>query len=154
MPQKKEAIQEKSSELDDTTYQKIIKLIEEGKIFLIPTEFKQAIVIFTQALDLLPRPKNQWAAALWLYVYLGDVYFHTANYLQAKEAFFDALNCPGGWTNPFVLLRLGETLFELKEIESAKEYLLRAYLLEGEDIFTNEDPKYLHFLRQNVTIQR
>ena len=61
---------------------------------------------------------------------------------------FDALNCPDGAANPFVLLRLGEALFELGDKDSAREYLLRAYMLAGDDLFADGlDSRYLEFLR-------
>ena len=33
------------------------------------------------------------------------------------------------------MLRLGESLYELGEVNKSKEYLLRAYILEGYSIF-------------------
>jgi hypothetical protein len=54
--------------------------------------------------------------------------------------------------NGFVHLRLGEDLFELKQKEKALDHLLRAYMLEGKEIFDGEDEKYFEFLRQNVEL--
>lgn len=31
--------------------------------------------------------------------------------------------------------------------------MLRAYMLEGEEIFENEDEKYFHFLKENVELK-
>lgn len=58
------------------------------------------------------------------------------------------LNCPDGQANPFVQLRLGETLYELGDKEGAKEHLFSSYMLEGKDIFEEENPKYLRFLEE------
>jgi hypothetical protein len=75
------------------------------------------------------------------------------DFVRAKEAFFDALNCPDGTANPFVLIRLGEVLFELGDMEGAKEYLLRAFMMEGSEIFEAEDPKYLEFLQEHYDLE-
>lgn len=50
------------------------------------------------------------------------------------------------------MMRLGQTYLEANKLEEAKEYLLRAYAMEDEDIFELEDPKYLQFLRKNVSL--
>ncbi len=39
-------------------------------------------------------------------------------------------------------MRLGQCSYELGR-DDAKEYLLRAYMLAGEEVFEYEDPKYL-----------
>jgi tetratricopeptide (TPR) repeat protein len=109
----------------------------------------QAIGVFSQAMDLLPEPKRQWEAAMWLYASIGDAHFMKGDYAEAKESFFDAMNCPDGIENPFVLLRAGETLYKLGDLEGAKEYMLRAYMLEGEEIFEDEDPEYMEFMKKH-----
>lgn len=66
--------------------------------------------------------------------------------MKAKSELYNALNCPSGISNPFILLRLGESLFECGEMDKAKEYLLRAYMIEGYKIFFNEDDKYFELI--------
>lgn len=39
------------------------------------------------------------------------------------------MNGPDGQFNPFILLRLGQVLFELGDMRSAQEYLARAHML-------------------------
>ena len=41
------------------------------------------------------------------------------------------------------MMRLGQSALEIGKIEEAREYLLRTYMLEGEDFFLDEDKKYL-----------
>lgn len=60
------------------------------------------------------------------------------------------MNCPDGISNSFILLRQGEIMYELNEKVRAVEFLLRAYMLEGKEIFDGEDNKYLKFLKENV----
>lgn len=129
-------------ELDDHIYAKIIDLCEKGDEQLAAGMFKRALECYQVALELLPNPKNVWEAATWIYMSLGDVCFLTEQFEQAKQYFFDALNCPDALTNPFIQMRLGECLYEVGNFEKAKEYLLRAYMLEGHAVFEEEDEKY------------
>ena len=51
-----------------------------------------------------------------------------------------------GYTNPFVMLRLGQCSHELGK-EDAVEYLMRAYMLTGEEIFESDDEKYFDLIK-------
>lgn len=51
--------------------------------------------------------------------------------------------------NPFVLMRLGQSAYELNK-DNSKEYLLKAYMLEGEAIFEDQDNKYLESIRNLI----
>ena len=44
------------------------------------------------------------------------------------------------------MLRLGQCAYELGKQEAA-EYLMRAYMLAGEEIFEDEDEKYFNLIR-------
>ena len=98
------------------------------------------------ALQLLPDPVEDWEAATWLLAAIGEAYYVQHNYQSALEAFTDALTCPGGMGNPFIHLRLGETQYELQNLDRAKDELARAYMGGGKDIFAQEDLKYLDWL--------
>lgn len=81
---------------------------------------------------------------------MGDTYFINDDYDMAKNNFYNAINCPDGFSNPLILLRLGESLLECGELEKAKEYLLKAYMLEGYKIFNEEDDKYFELIRDII----
>ncbi|MEC1180061.1 tetratricopeptide repeat protein [Metasolibacillus meyeri] len=137
-------------ELNDQVYDQIVKLCNEGNAFVEQGKDDKAIEIFRAALDLVPLPKSDWEASTWIYTALGDTYFLNGDYEKAKSNLYNALNCPEGTSNPFILLRLGESLFECGEIDKAKEYLLRAYILEGYKIFFNEDDKYFELIKDII----
>ncbi len=59
-----------------------------------------------------------------------------------------ALECPDAEDSPPILLRLGQSEFELDNKEAAAELLLRAYEAEGEELFDEEDEKYLEYLNR------
>ena len=69
------------------------------------------------------------------------------NYEEAREAFRDVMYCPGAIGNPFIHLRLGQVQFELGNLNRAGDELARAYMGKGEEIFEDEDPKYLAFVK-------
>ncbi|MCY1445511.1 hypothetical protein D9M71_620280 [compost metagenome] len=71
---------------------------------------------------------------------------------EAKAYLLDALNCPDGHANPFVLLRLGQALVDLGNESVGVDYLLRAYILEGEEVFEEDGVQYLQLLRNRKLI--
>jgi tetratricopeptide (TPR) repeat protein len=133
-------------ELDDKIYDKIVDLCNEGEGLFSNSLYDKALKKYLKALDLLPLPKEQWDASTWIYSAIGDVYFAKNDYQAASDYFYDAFNCPEGYYNPFILLRLGQSLFEQGDFEKAKEYLLRAYMLEGDEIYEDEEEKYLNLI--------
>ncbi len=135
-------------ELNNEIYIKVKECSRLGEMFFEVGEYKFAIEKYKKALEILPHPKNQWEAATWLNTALGDSYFMVDSYEEAKNYLFDALNCPNGTENPFILLRLGQSLWELDEKRKALEYLLKAYILEGEKIFKDEDVKYINVIKK------
>lgn len=137
-------------ELNDQAYDQIVKLCNEGNAFVEKGKDDKAIESYMAALDLVPLPKNNWETSTWIYTALGDTYFLNCEYEKAKSNFYNALNCPDGISNPFILLRLGESLFEYEEFDKAKEYLLRAYILEGYKLFFNEDDKYFELIKDMI----
>lgn len=137
-------------ELDNQVYEEIVHLCKVGDAFVEQGQMNSAIESYTEALDLVPLPKNNWDTSTWIYTALGDTYFLNVDYQMAKSNLYNALNCPDGISNPFILMRLGESLFECGEIDKAKEYLLRAYLLEGYKIFFSEDDKYFELIKDMI----
>lgn len=129
-------------ELDKKVYAEIKKLSKEGNKLCDREAYQDAAAKFRLALQWVPDPKTIWEASTWLYMSLGDTLFLAGQYAEAVDCLCDALNCPDGNTNSFVLLRLGQVLYEMGELNKSKEYLLRAYMLEGKEIFDDEDDKY------------
>ena len=126
-------------QLPSTIQVEIDLLAEEGNAFSDRDDHEQAIARWRKALDMLPAPQADWEAALWLCASIGDAHFQLGQFESASDALHDALNAPDGNTNPFVLFRLGQSYLRLGEITKATEFLLRAYMLDGQDIF-DADP--------------
>ena len=130
-------------ELHDSVYEKIQQLSQQGNSFVDKSKLSKAIQCFEEAIQLLPNPKEDWEASTWLYTALGDTYFQDKQYHEALLNLSSAFKCPNGLGNPFIMLRMGESLYEIADMAKAREYLLQAYMLVGPDIFKGEDPGYL-----------
>ncbi len=137
-------------EISEEAYLKITNYCQQADALLDDGKTELAYENYTKALDLVPNPKVNYEAATWIYVALGDIYLSQKNFEKARDSYYDAMNCPNGTTNPYVLLRLGETLVETNDQENAKEYLLRAYMLVGDDIFLEEDEKYYSSIKDII----
>ena len=99
-------------------------------------------------MDSVPEPKNTREESVWFQTSIGDAYFMQGKYAEAYDVLFDAKsNLSGaGYDNPFVMLRLGQCAYELHR-EEFIEYLLIAYMLDGENIFKYDDAKYLESIK-------
>ncbi|MCC9606526.1 hypothetical protein LOC68_17415 [Blastopirellula sp. JC732] len=135
------------SDLDDFLYEQVTELSQEGNVLFDDGDLDAAMAKFDAAWGLLPEPKNQWEAALWLLAAKGDVYFARQQYAEVVDAMMRAAMCPDGLGNPFIHLRLGQAYWELGDKSRAGNELTMAYMAAGADIFEDEDPKYLDYLK-------
>lgn len=121
--------------------------LQEGDDLADNGRYREAVEKYLQAFELLPEPKTDWEACTWLLAAIGDANFNSKNYEQASAALNDAMHCPGAIGNPFIHLRLGQSQFELGNLDRANDELARAYMGAGKEIFANEDPKYFAHLK-------
>lgn len=131
------------------------KLAQQGNQYYDNENNKEkALEVWKKALELIPEPNNVYSQTVWFLSSIGDIYFSDKNYEQAFKCFEDAKNniSGEGTNNPFILLRLGESAYELDKKELAVENLLSAYMLEGKEIFNEDDKKYFEFLKANVDL--
>ena len=136
--------------LSEELNKKIEQLVAEGNVLVDEDDYVSALDKFEDALDLIPNPKSSWEEALWIYASIGDMQVFTEDYESAAENFFNALNCPDAQENSFLHLRLGQALFELDDKEKALDHLIKAYEIDGEEIFDDEDHKYFEYLKANM----
>lgn len=139
-------------ELPDEIYDEILVSSEKGNLLMEQKEYQRAVNVFETALKKLPAPVEKWDAFLWLKVSIGDAQFFIGDYKEATESFFDAMNGPEGSHNPFVLLRLGQCLYE-QGSERAVDYLCKAYFLEGEELFSDENGKYFDAVKDALSLR-
>lgn len=137
-------------ELPTNLHNRIQQLSAEGDSLAHSAAYEKAVKKYNEAWSLLPEPKNEWEASTWLLAAIGDACFLAGYYTSGIEAFQYSLICPGGVCNPFILMRLGQCQFEKGDYSAAAENLCRAYMLEGNEIFASEEPKYFEFLKDRI----
>lgn len=141
-------------ELPDAVYAQVTALSEQGSQAFDREEFEHALTLFTRAWDVLPEPRTDWKAGIWILAGQGDCLFFLGRFCEAREIFMIALDAgiADEGTNTFAHLRLGEIDFELGSLDSAAQYLMRAFLLGGHELLASEDPKYGEFLRTRAVL--
>lgn len=139
-------------ELENSVFFEVTRLSEEGNALALEKKFEEAKAKFVQAIRLIPEPHQDWTAATWLYTAIGDMHFHLGNTERTLRCFINAVQCPGGFGNPFVHLRLGQAYFDLQNLKKAADELTRAYMGGGMDILLEDDPKYLEFLETKIEL--
>ena len=125
-------------------------IAEQGNMYFDRTEYAQAVSVWQKGLDMLAKPLNAQSEAVWFQTSIADAYFMLGDYRSAYSYLTDArTNLSGGGYNPFVMLRLGQCCLELG-MDDARQYLMRAYMSEGEEIFDGEDGKYLDAIKDLI----
>ncbi len=133
--------------MDRKLKRQIDRYAETGDELLAEEMYENAIVQFNNALELIPEPKMLYEESTWVYAALGDCYFFINDFKTSLNSFYDAYKCPNGVDNPYINLRLGQNLFEEKQLDKSQEYLLRAYMLGGKEIFEDEEEKYFKSIK-------
>ncbi|MBO0591246.1 hypothetical protein I2486_07470 [Cellulophaga sp. E16_2] len=140
--------------LDESLHLEIEKLSEQGDALAEAGNYSDALDAYWAAFDLVPEPKTEWEATTWILVAIGDANFLGADFQAGLENLSNAMHCPNGIGNPFIHLRLGQCQLETGNLERAADELTRAYALEGEELFADDDPKYLEFLKTKITLEK
>ena len=89
-------------ELSDSLYTEIKLLCEKGDMLAKSDQLEEAKAQYLSALKLLPGDRNEWEAATWIYVAIGDVHFKLKNYDKCFKCFYNAVQCPKGLANSFI----------------------------------------------------
>jgi hypothetical protein len=99
--------------------------------------------------DLLPEPKNEWKAYSWLISIMADNHFEQEEYVTAFKKLEEVFTLDDESSeNAYLCLRRGQCALELEHDELAKQFLTRAFELEGKELFEDEHSKYLKLAKQ------
>ncbi len=109
-------------------------------------KFSDALKEYSKAYELIPEPKHQREASVWLPAAMGDCHFWLMEYNTALQYFRKLMAEYEEYGNPFPRLRYGECLYETGNEELGKEHLLAAYAMEGEELFEDCEQKYLSMI--------
>lgn len=141
-------------ELPEEISSEIEELSADGSDLFDSSQFQEAIQKWSSAMVLLPDPRTDWDAYTWLAASIGDAHYQLGQIEAARHSFYEALNGPDGIGNPFVYYRLGQCQIKLGDEERGSQSLLKAYMLDGEEIFHGEPDglSYLQVLRDKRLI--
>jgi len=131
-------------ELPDELYSNICRECEAAGRLLDGSQFDLALEKLYDAIDLLPIPKEAWEAFTWIYGTIADVFFTQRDFAECDNWIrkIMVLEAPGWNSNAFLQLRRGQCALELGDTKKARQWLIGAYMLEGDAIFEGESPKY------------
>lgn len=136
--------------LTDDLYDIIVSDIDSGDKAMESESYDSALAYYQKALEEIPSPKQDWEISLHVYTALGDVCFNMQDYENANYYYNQALQCPDGTANGYVWLGLGQTYYEMDEEEKAKDALMSAYMLEGKEIFEENNGEYFHLIEDFI----
>lgn len=137
-------------ELSDVLYEKITNYCNSGDTLYDNGEYYDAIKKYKKAFELLPEPKEEWEATTWICSALADAFAEVGETEKSLQYALLANKCPNGLMNPYVQLQVGMSFFDIGNIEKAREYFLRAYMLEGEDIFSDVPPEHFALIQDLI----
>lgn len=137
--------------LEQGVSERINAICEHARRLVDGGDIKFAVTKYIEALNLIPNPKMDYKAATYIYTNVGEVYWRAKDYKNSGTAFSQASICPGGADNPVIVMRIGQCLLECGDKARAEEYLLKAYLLGDEEIFAQEDEKYIQIVRRRLS---
>jgi hypothetical protein len=126
------------------------RLFVEGARLVELERYADALTRFWAAWELLSEPKAEQDLAVRVLAAVGDCHFHLRNWEACQEAMQHALRCGASVGNPFLRLRLGQSLYELGNEQEAANWLVPVYLSEGRAPFSHDDPRYLEFFRDRL----
>ena len=134
------------------THSQISNLSAEGDALADAGNYRDAIATYEKAWDLIPEPKTEWNASTWILAAIADTAFLCGDHHKAREFLDKVFDYPEALGNPFLHLRRGQVLFDTGELDGAADELMRAYMGDGDQVFADEDPKYLAFLKTRAMI--
>jgi len=136
--------------MDPELQKQIIALCQHAAQLAEMREYAFALSKYYDALAMVPDPKQEYKAATWIYSSIGQVQWKKRDYNEAGRAFLQAYRCVGGEQSADINYRLGQCLVECGAPDIASQYLCQAYMLDGESIFADDDPKYFEVIKHEV----
>jgi tetratricopeptide (TPR) repeat protein len=111
---------------------------------------EEALACFRAAWDLLPEPKDAQQPAAPILAAVAECCFSLGRWDDCCSAVQHAFRCGADLANPFLRLRLGQSLYELGNQRESANWLVPVYLAKGRAPFEGEDPKYLDSFRSRL----
>ncbi len=112
----------------------IVEFINQGDTFFKEEKFNEAIEKYKQAGKLINEDTFELYYAD-VEISIGDSYFRLKDCDNALKHFMNSLKDSDVENSSFVMLRLGQCIGALGDIEKAKFYFVKAYQIDGENAF-------------------
>jgi hypothetical protein len=126
------------------------RLMAKGEELAGAEQHADALARFSAAWQALPEPREEQDLAIQILPAIADSCFYLGAWEECRGAVQHAFRCGADVANPFLRLRLGQSLYELGEEHEAANWLVPVYLQEGREPFARDDPKYLDFFRERL----
>lgn len=139
-----------AEQLEASLQTRVDELCAEAEARVHEQSYDDAVLAYTRAFALLPRPVERWEVANTILTAIGNALFLKGDFNTADDPFSKVMYTAGAVDNPFIRLRRGQVAFERGKLDMAEQELAAAYMLEGEQIFATENPKYLEFLQPKL----
>jgi tetratricopeptide (TPR) repeat protein len=136
-----------AADLNDQIVASITELCERGDDDVEAGRYEEAVALYREALALVPHPVHAWAVSTWILGAIAEAYYLARDLSSAREAINEAFRCDGAIGNAFLHLRLGQIELALGNRGRALDELIRAFTRAGEEVFADEDPKYLTMVK-------
>jgi len=126
-------------------------LASEGSVRLDAGDLDAAAKLFAEGLALSEEEGNRMSAG-WFHVHLGEVYFAQEEWVHAAHHYAEGISISQNG-NPYVHLKRGQSLYEIRDYHQAKVELYKALMLDGFDpLFSEDDHKYFDFAVKGVKL--
>jgi hypothetical protein len=126
------------------------RLFAEGEALTDEMRDEEALSSFRAAWALLPGPRDKQELAGRILAAIADCCFYLGDWEGCRRAVQHAFRCGEDLSNPFLRMRLGQSLYEMGDDQEAANWLVPVYLLEGRKPFEGEDPKYLESFQNRL----
>lgn len=139
-----------TEELSSEQYEAICDLLDKGDELSEEGKYKEAISTYEEALKGLPEPKEDWDIFDTIVVCIGDSYYEIEQYEKANTYYSMSLVSGNGVENPYVWYVKGRNHIKLGDIENGTDALIRAYMLDGTNIFKSDDNEFLQYIEKYI----
>lgn len=137
-------------ELSEKLYEAITNLLDEGDELVERGKYKEAIAYYEEAMNRLPEPKEDWTLFDTIAICIGDSYYEMGEYIVADRFYTMSLTRGSGIENPYVWYVKGSNLIKLGNKEEGVDALMRAYMLDGTDVFDTDDGEFLSYIEPYI----
>jgi len=146
-------------ELPEELNKKVKELMDEAYKLSYYNKESKATEKYKEAFALIPEPKNNWVYASVSAHNIASYYNHQAMYKakneEQKRALLEealvwykvVMSVPYNIGIGFNHLRIGQVRYELGDFEKAKDEFMRVYMADGEEGFSDDDPKYFELIK-------